>query len=355
MDINFKIIFMRKIFILISAIGFTVITVNAQLVVLPDTNVIQLVNNFVLGGVATSNIQYSGFASGTTSSIGSFSNGNSTNLGLSEGIIMCTGAFNNFEIGSPVHMFLGNDNSSAGCAELDTLAGVATYDASILEFDLVPAGNILEFQYVFSSEEYPEFVNVGYNDVFGFFINGINPSGGFYSNQNIAIIPGTTLPVAINNVNATTNSAFYIDNEALLGQTIIFDGFTTVLLAKAEVIPNNTYHLKLAIADATDGSWDSGIFLKAQSMKSYNSTTEIKNIDNYKVYLSLSNDKLVISNYGDNAKNGIVTIINTNGQIVMSSSLQKDNLEFDVSSLSKGLYLVKIISDNSSLVTKFIK
>lgn len=335
-----------------SVIGFTSITVNAQLVVVPDTNVIQLVNNFVLAGVVTSNIQYTG----TIGSLGTFYNGNSTNLGLSDGIIMTTGNLSGTSISNPVTILASSTNGSSGCAELNNLlSGSLTYDASILEFDLIPSGNLLEFQYVFASEEYPEYVNSGYNDIFGFFINGSNPLGGNYVNLNIANIPGTVLPVAIDNVNSTTNSYYYVNNAALNGQDIIFDGFTTVLLAQLNVIPLQEYHLKMAIADVTDGSLDSGIFLKAQSMKSYNSTTEIKNIDNYKVYLSLSNDKLVISNYGNNAKNEIVTIINAKGQIVLSFSLQKDNSEFDISSLNKGLYIVKIINDNSSFITKFIK
>ncbi|OOP55722.1 MAG: hypothetical protein AYP45_13160 [Candidatus Brocadia carolinensis] len=62
----------------------------------------------------------------------------------------------------------------------------------------------MAFQYVFASEEYNEFVGAGFNDVFGFFVDGVN----------IALIPSTTMPVAIDNVNLSNNSAFYINYEA---------------------------------------------------------------------------------------------------------------------------------------------
>jgi len=59
-------------------------------------------------------------------------------------------------------------------------AGFQTFDASILEFDFIPQSDTLKFNYIFGSEEYPEYVNSGYNDVFGFFISGPGIAGPFY-------------------------------------------------------------------------------------------------------------------------------------------------------------------------------
>ena len=84
------------------------------------------------------------------------------------------------------------DNDQPGDADLDTLIpGGSTFDACVLTFDFVPQTDVLTFDYVFTSDEYNEYANTEFNDVFGFFVNG----------QNVALIPGTTTPVAINNVN----------------------------------------------------------------------------------------------------------------------------------------------------------
>lgn len=174
-----------------------------------------------------------------------------------------------------------------GDPSLDSLlsqsgATSTTNDACVLEFDFVPAGDTIKFDYVFGSEEYPEYDCTQFNDVFGFFIHGPGFPAGI---NNIANIPGTTIPVAINTINGNsfpegtinpctemgTGSPFnqyYVDNLANNGQQITYDGFTTVLTAVAAVIPCDTYHLKLAIADAGDGSYDSGVFLKAGSLNS---------------------------------------------------------------------------------------
>jgi hypothetical protein len=119
-------------------------------------------------------------------------------------------------------------------------------------------------------EEYPEYVNSSFNDVFGFFITGLNPAGGLYANTNVALVPGTSMPVAINNINLMLNNAYYVYNVG--GVTIVFDGFTTVLTATIPVVPLATYHLKMAIADAGDMIFDSGIFLQCPSMRSYTIT-----------------------------------------------------------------------------------
>jgi PKD repeat protein len=143
-----------------------------------------------------------------------------------------------------------------------------------LEFDFVPQTNLLEFNFIFGSEEYPEYIDGGYNDVFAFFLSG-GPEG--YVNQNIAIIPGSGgVPVTIDNLNSGNPvgsdcdyCAYYVDNgdgSSANNELLQFDGYTTVLTASADVTMCNTYHLKIAIADAGDGAYDSGVILEANSM-----------------------------------------------------------------------------------------
>ncbi|MFH0894385.1 MAG: choice-of-anchor L domain-containing protein [Bacteroidota bacterium] len=242
----------------------------------------QLVQNVLVGGgVTVSGVTYSGAAN----SIGGFTQGNTTNLGLNNGVILSSGVVDasNSEpqIGSAVSNFLSWTQATSGDPDLDAIiGGNSSQDASILAFDFVPLDDTVRFRYVFGSEEYPEYVCSSFNDVFGFFISGPGISGPFTGGaKNIALIPGTTLPVAINSVNNGTigsagtsggctslaYSSYYVDNEALGGTTIVFDGFTTVLTAWSVVVPCSTYHIKLAIADIYDGAYDSGVFLEENS------------------------------------------------------------------------------------------
>jgi hypothetical protein len=114
---------------------------------------------------------------------------------------------------------------------------------------------------VFASEEYNEFAGSAFNDIFAFFLNG----------ENIALIPGTNIPVSINNINANTNSAFFRNNdpsdlEEPLPFNTEFDGFTVVLAASAFVTPGETQRLKIAIADTSDSILDSAVFIKQGSL-----------------------------------------------------------------------------------------
>ena len=154
---------------------------------------------------------------------------------------------------------------------MTNIVGNTTYNATVLSFDFVPFAEIVEFRYVFASEEYPEYVGSQFNDVFGFFISG----PGVGNNVNIARIPGNNQPVTINNVNAVSNSAYFVDNGT--GTTgpqngssyyVQYDGFTTVLTARANVICGQTYRIVIAVADVGDGIFDSGIFLEANSFSS---------------------------------------------------------------------------------------
>lgn len=259
---------MKKIYkqsaflILLFSLHFSVFS---QLVVNNTMTATQLVQNVLLGpGISAFNITSS--AAGTGVSIGQFTNGNTTNLGITSGVVMSTGSI--FNIPNTAGGQASTDNISGSDAQLATLAGASIMDATWLQFDFIPTVPLVTFRYVFGSEEYPEYVNAGFNDVFGFFITGPNPGGGTYTNVNLALIPSTTLPVSIDNVNSGSYSQYYTDNQ---GTTIVFDGFTHVLTATCQVTPCQTYHIKLAVGDAGDAIYDSGIFLEGGSFSGGNS------------------------------------------------------------------------------------
>lgn len=242
------------------------INLVAQLTINNSLTPQQLVQNVLMGsGVTATNITFTG----DKDAIAEF--GGTTNIGLSNGVVMTTGTTfgpngpqgpNNLDDASV-------DNSQPGDALLSSINSNTTLNAAVLEFDFVPTGDTIKFQYVLGSEEYPEFACGQFNDIFGFFISGPNPNGGNYLNENIALIPGTTLPVSIKNINKGGCSAYpqyYIDNTG--GKTIQYDGFTTPLTAIAPVTCGATYHIKLAIADVSDWKYDTGVFLEAGSFSS---------------------------------------------------------------------------------------
>ncbi len=247
----------------------TVPSLKAQLITSTALTPTQLVQNVLLGGgVTATNIVYNGIPL----AIGKFSG--TSNIGLTSGVILATG-----DVSVAVGPNNSGSSSNGGSGAISTdpqLTGIATntlYDAAILEFDFVPLSDTVKFKYVFGSEEYMEFATSSFNDVFGFFISGPNPIGGVYTNQNIALIPSTVTPVSINNVNGGANAAYYFDNENPSGLTVQYDGFTVPLTAIAPVICGSSYHIKIAISDAGDGSWDSGVFLEAGSFASAGGTT----------------------------------------------------------------------------------
>ena len=243
-----------------------------------------LAQNLVGTGVTISNVTYTGSARAA----GQFTSATNI-LGFTSGLVLSTGSVRNVVGPNCVSGSApaGNDNGDSGIsvdnvqpgdADLNTIVGEdnTTYDAAVLEFDFVPTSSNLSFHYVFASDEYNEFVGE-FNDVFGFFLTA--PDG---SPVNIALIPGTSLPVSINNVNDgnpigtnPVNPQFYINNEFLPSAAPLdteMNGLTTVFTAQATVNPGQTYHIKLAIADANDHLYDSNVFVQAGSLTSANVT-----------------------------------------------------------------------------------
>lgn len=253
---------------------------EAQISIIQNSNS-QTISQLLAGsGVTISNYSVSCHTTGT----GTFSNTGS-NLGLTSGVVLTTGNIN--KIPGSANKIASTAQSLSGDTHLSTLTSGTIFDPCRLEFDIVPDGPLLRFNYVFASEEYPEWVCSNFNDVFGFFISGPNPGGGNYTNKNIATIPGTNLPVAINTINAGSpganagggtcigtnqslaHSALYKNNLASpVNQYIIYDAQTHVLQANIAVVPCQTYRLKLAIADVADRVYDSGLFLEAHSFAS---------------------------------------------------------------------------------------
>jgi hypothetical protein len=229
------------------------------------------------GGVSISNVTYTG----DNRAAGTFTAGMSS-IGFDEGIVLDSGKVQTYPSDPPCsqgvegpntcYETIGSDNSTAfgtlGDSDLTSLSGFQTFDASVLEFDFVPQHSTVQFSYVFSSEEYSDFANTQFNDVFGFFVNG----------TNCALVPGTTEPVSVNTINngndrggdTTPHHANLFRDNVNPSPSIDsqMDGLTTVLTCTATVTQGQTNHMKLAIADASDAVLDSAVFIQAGSLVS---------------------------------------------------------------------------------------
>lgn len=246
-----------RIILLISF--FYALPAIAQITTTGNLTAQQLLSNIMGKGYAVSNAKLTC----PTGASGSFVS-TTSNIGLGQGIVLTTGGIANVN-GPNDDPAATEDHATAGDKDLENLiktgtTTVTTMDACVLEGDLVPSCDLFKIRYVFASEEYPQFVGTPYNDVFAFFISGPGITGV----TNLATVPGTTTPVAINNVNANTNSQYFVDNDN--GTTVEYNAFTTPLTASIKVVPCQTYHLKMAIADVMDGRYDSGVFIEAGSI-----------------------------------------------------------------------------------------
>lgn len=236
-----------------------------------------LANALVGDGIQVSNATLVGDpVSVGTFSGGADSAGGTSAIGFASGIVLGSGNIAGV-VGpnSTTETTTSTSFGTLGDSGLDSLVTddptlTPTRDATVLEFDFVPNGNEISFQYIFLSEEYNTFVNSGFNDVFGFFVNGVN----------CAVIGNPPVPVSINTINngnpigtdPKSNPQLYQNNEVNdtdpSGGEIntAMNGLTVVLNCEAQVNPNALNHIKLAIADVGDTALDSNVFLRFDSL-----------------------------------------------------------------------------------------
>ena len=199
-----------------------------------------------------------------------------------------------FPISNGILLTTGTYNMSGSLPSTYTETALAPYsggysltNCASLEFDFIAMADTFAFNYVFASQEYCEYVNSQFNDVFAFILTGgVDPVTYLPCNKNVAIVPGTITaanpngtPVTINNVNHgyhsgangpgtnPSNSQYFICNgNHTLG--VAYDGFTTKLAASAPIFGCNTYHMKLAVCNVSDQALDSGVFIEEGSFYS---------------------------------------------------------------------------------------
>jgi len=201
--------------------------------------------------------------SGDNRSSGTYSDGDNIAPEVTPGdtgVILSTGRTSGFTNGSSTNTNQSGSTSTNtkgvnNDADFNNLAGANTYDAAILDVDFIPTGDTMTMQFVFSSEEYPEFVDSVYNDAVGVWVNG-QPA-------QITVGDGTT---NIANINDSDNINLYNDNTADQFNTEM-DGFTVTLTLKMDVNPGEVNSIRIGVADVGDSSYDSTLLIAGNSVQ----------------------------------------------------------------------------------------
>jgi len=209
---------------------------------------------------------------------------NSSGFEIERGVILSTG--NALSAAGPngaTPLGEGQGTGWLGDTDLSSITGLAgLFNATYIEFEFVPSADFISFDFLFASEEYTGSFPCNFSDSFAFILTD---SSGLP--RNLAVVPGTTNPILVTSVHDgvdLNNDGDYIDvvngfsecpprnseffNRRIPAGTdapIDFNGYTQVMTASGDVIPNERYTIKLVIADNTDGQYDSAVFLAAGS------------------------------------------------------------------------------------------
>lgn len=224
-------------------------------------------NNLSLGCVETSNIQ--SLINGQINGFQSFAyfERAGSNFPFEYGIVLSTG--NVTSGGNTENTAVLNEGQPDWTTDpdLETALGITgTLNATSIEFDFTSVANQIQFNYILASEEYFGDFPCNYSDGFAFLIKEAGTSNPY---SNIAVIPGTTIPVNTNTIHDDIVGFCNASNDAFfegynIGDTN-YNGRTTVMTATTSITPNTTYNIKLVIADQTDKNYDSAVFIEGNS------------------------------------------------------------------------------------------
>lgn len=267
---------------------FITSNISAQLLVEQPFSIEEYVSEVLIGnGVTATNITYTG----SEEQIGYLTGGEGL-FSVTSGLVLSTDfCIHLADTGSDCESAfdycvgcLGSDATDADLLQVansvppligQSFSVSAVNDVCILEFDFEAGGDSISFNYVFGSDEYLEWVNSSYNDIFAFFLSGPGIAGPYAAPAefpdgaiNIAQVPDSDplLPITISSVNDEINEEYYVNNPGNLG--ICIDGYTETFTASASVQCGETYHIKLAIADGSDNALESFVILEEGSFSS---------------------------------------------------------------------------------------
>jgi len=252
------------VFFLCSSIGFsqTVSVNNSQ----SAQNLVDMLLNNACANV-------SNVSSSSIQATGSFSN-NGGAFPIADGVVIRTGnaAFSSGRYtGTNLDSELNNDTDPYLQNLLDRSGRAAiVQETAFLEFDFVPISNVLSFEFLLASNEYGA-EQCNSSDVMAFVLTDLQTG----TATNLAVIPGSTTPITVQNikdntynpvcpsVNADLFASYEVDNAQ---SSVNMRGYTSVLTAASStLVPGRAYKMRIVIGDANDSRFDSAIFLSAGS------------------------------------------------------------------------------------------
>lgn len=241
-----------------TAAAFSLLTAPAMAFSVGATNNTETLKNQLLGTNTVGLSNFSVSVTGNSAAFGTFTN---DPFGLQSGVVLSTGRVTDIP-GRNLQ-----DNLMINGTDLNTDLGARGEAGDLTQLDLRffvdSRADKLFFEYVFGSEEFPEFGGSEFNDSFELLLNG----------KNLAKLSDGKA-VTINNLvpdpnNRSTDNPDYINNPSLTGlaaNIIKLDGFTKVLGFEGLLKQNQTNVLSIRIKDVGDGNLDSAVFIKGGSL-----------------------------------------------------------------------------------------
>lgn len=219
-------------------------------------------NSIVSEEVTMVSVHYTGHKK----SLGTFTNGAGAGLGeaMGNGLILSSG--NVIDADSPPKGTETTALNQPGDSYLNTAMGGQTHDAAVLDIAFTAQTNMIYFNLVFATEEYPQFLNTTFNDLCGIFLDG--PQNNYTLLDNIVSIDGQPVPpglsgeMSLNNI--FNNPDLFVDNRKG-DNSFAANGFSRTFRVGIPVTPGQVHTLHISVADRSDQVLDSWILVNGIS------------------------------------------------------------------------------------------
>ena len=205
------------------------------------------------------------------------------------GLVLSTG--NVIDVLGPNNKTASTESYLKGDNDLSKLYhNSKTFDAVVIEFDFISLTDSISFVFQFASDEYPEYVDKGVSDIFGFFVTNTKTN----EQHNLSKLSTNGDPITIDLINSKSNNQYYVSNnsfETSYENTLShfeyyenyklfqFDGFTKPIYTGIKLEPFAKYHFKIALADVGDRRFDSWVFIKGNSFISNGNKIDLRPVE----------------------------------------------------------------------------